>query len=205
MNTENIIINCLGASNTQILIDNEGIKTKEINYPVLLGLRLRCTTRNYGKSGTNIAKQEGREDSYIERAPRMEHGADVIIVQGGGNDCNHCIPLGELDSTDPSTYCGALRSVIRLIKSDFPESKLIISSSMRKRKEPQLREDDLKHIDFHNAFMAVSRSEGIEPINFYDDPELDPFNPESMPDGTHMSEKACKHMADIFADYIRNL
>ena len=84
MNTENIIINCLGASNTQILIDNEGIKTKEINPPVLLGLRLRCTTRNYGKSGTNIAKQEGREDSYFERTPKMEHGADVIIVHGDG-------------------------------------------------------------------------------------------------------------------------
>jgi hypothetical protein len=29
MNTENITINCLGASNTQILIDNDGVKTKE--------------------------------------------------------------------------------------------------------------------------------------------------------------------------------
>ena len=205
MNTEKLTINCLGASNTRILIDNEGIKTKEINYPVLLGLRLRCTTRNYGVSGTNIAKQEGREDSYFERAPMMEHGADIIIVQGGGNDCNHCIPLGELDSTDPYTYCGALRSLIRLIKNDYPESKLIISDSMRKKKEPQKRSDDLKHLDFHNAFVAVCRSEDIEPLNFHDDPALDPFDPESMPDGTHMSEKACKHMADVFAEYIRNL
>ena len=203
MNTDKLVINCLGASNTQILIDNEGIRTREINYPVLLGLRLRCRTRNYGVSGTNIARQEGREDSYLERAPMMER-ADVIIVQGGGNDANHGIPLGGLDSTDPYTYCGALRSLIRLIKSDFPEARLIVSSSMRKKKEPQ-REDGLKHIDFHNAFMAVSRSEGVEPINFYDDPALDPFDPESMPDGTHMSEKACKHMADVFAEYIRSL
>ena len=205
MNTENLIINCLGASNTQILIDNEGIKTKEINYPVLLGLRLRCTTRNYGKGGTNIAMQEGREDSYLERAPKMEHGADIIIVQGGGNDCSHCIPLGELDSTDPYTYCGGLRSLIRFIKSEYPESKLIISASMRKKKDPDKRTDGLKHLDFHNAFMAVSRSEGIEPINFYEDEVLDPFNLEAMPDGLHMSEKGCGHMADVFAEYIRNL
>ena len=205
MNTENLIINCLGASNTQILIDNEGVKTKEINYPVLLGLRLRCKIRNYGIGGTNIAMQEGREDSYFERAPKMEHGADIIIVQGGGNDCNHCIPLGEIDSTDPYTYCGALRSLIRMIKSDFPESRLIVSDSMRKKKEPQKRTDDYKHLDFHLAFVEVCRSEGIDPVNFHDDPELDPFNPESMPDGTHMSEKACKHMADVFAEYIRNL
>ena len=205
MNTEKLTINCLGASNTQILIDNEGIKTKEINYPVLLGLRLRCKTRNYGIGGTNIAKQEGREDSYLERAPMMEHGADVIILQGGGNDCNHCIPLGDLDSTDPYTYCGALRSLIRMIKSDYPESKLIVSTSMRKKREPQKRTDDLGHLDFHKAFVSVCRSEDIEPVDFYNDPELDPFDPESMPDGTHMSEKACKHMADVFAEYIRNL
>lgn len=204
MKTENIVINCLGASNTRILIDNEGIKTKEINYPVLLGLRLRCATRNYGKSGTNIAKEWGREDSYIERAREMERGADIIILQGGGNDCSHCIPLGEPDSTNAYTYCGALRSLIRLIKSDFPEARLIVASSMRKMHEPQ-RDDGLGHEDFHNAFMAVSRSEGIEPINFYDDPALDPFNPESLPDGTHMSERACKHMADVFAEYIRNI
>ena len=41
MNTENIIINCLGASNTQILIDNEGIKTKERTLKLQLSERFR--------------------------------------------------------------------------------------------------------------------------------------------------------------------
>ena len=141
--------------------------------------------------GYEIKKAEGITGFYTELDTGRE-GPTLLI-------------LGELDSTDPYTYCGALRSLIRMIKSDFPESKIIISASMRKKKDPEKRTDDLKHLDFHNAFMAVSRAEGIEPINFYDDPELDPFNPESMPDGLHMSEKACKHMADVFAEYIRNL
>lgn len=197
-------INCLGASNTRILIDDEGKKARDINYPVMLGLRLRCEIRNYGVSGTNIALQEGRNDSYLERAPLMEQGADIIIVQGGGNDANHGIPLGEPDSTDPYTYCGALRSLIRLIRTEFPSSRLIISAAMR-RKKPKARPDGLGWIEFHNAFVSVARSEGIEPIDFWQDPLLDPDKPESLPDGVHMSESACAHMADVFADYIRNL
>ena len=143
MNWNGKVINFLGDSITE----GVGVSDRENNrYDHIL--KKTCgfsETYNYGISGTNIAKQEGREDSYLERAPMMEHGADIIIVQGGGNDCNHCIPLGELDSTDPYTYCGALRLLIRLIKNDYPESKLIVSDSMRKKKEPQKRTDDLKH------------------------------------------------------------
>ncbi len=204
MNTEKLTINCLGASNTRILIDDEGKKARDINYPVMLGLRLRCKINNYGVSGTNIARQEGREDSYLERAPMMDRSADIIIVQGGGNDANHGIPLGELDSADPFTYCGGLRTLIRLIRSEFPGSRLIISAAMR-RKRLNPRNDGLGWLEFHDAFVAVARSEGIEPIDFWQDALLDPNDPASLPDGTHMSEKACAHMAEVFAEYIRKL
>ncbi len=204
MNTENIKINCLGASNTRILIDDEGKKARDINYPVMLGLRLRCKINNYGVSGTNIAKQEGREDSYLERAPMMEHGADIIIVQGGGNDANHNIPLGELDSEDPYEYCGAIRSLIRFIRSEYPESRLILSAQMRRKKTPK-RDDGLGWFEFHEAFVGVCRSEGIEPLDFWYDKKLDPDDPASLPDGTHMSENACAHMANVFAEYIKEI
>lgn len=205
MITKMPIINCLGASNTRMLIDNEGVRTKEINYPVMLGLRLRCTTRNYGKNGSSIALQPGREDSYYERARGMEKDADIIIFQGGGNDCNHGVPLGELGSTDPYTYCGAIRLLIRMIRSEYPGAQLIVSTAMQKKNEPRKRTDGLKHIDFYNAFVSVCRSEGIEPIDFMNDPLLDPFDPESLPDGEHMSERACMHMADVFAEYIQRM
>ncbi len=202
MNTENIKINCLGASNTRILIDDDGKKARDINYPVMLGLRLRCKINNYGVSGTNISRQEGREDSYLERAPMMEHGADITIVQGGGNDANHNIPLGDIDSTDPYTYCGAIRTLIRFIRSEYPETRLLLSAQMRRKKAPK-RDDGLGWFDFHEAFVSVCRSEGIEPIDFWYDDALDPDDPASLPDGTHMSETACAHMADVFANYIK--
>lgn len=205
MNTEKLVINCLGASNTRIAIDSEGNKRNDLNYPAMLAQILNCTVRNYGVSGTNIAKQDGREDSYFERADGMESGADFIIIQGGGNDASHCLPLGELGSDDPYTYCGALRGLIKKVKRSHPQAKIMVSTSMRKKKSPQNRTDGLTHLDFHNAFLSVCEMEEVELLDFYNDPVLDPFNAESMPDGLHMSENACKHMAQVFADKIKTM
>lgn len=205
MNTENLVINCLGASNTRIAIDLQGNKRNDLNYPRMLSEVLGCTVRNYGVSGTNIALQEGRKDSYFERADAMEGGADIIIIQGGGNDATHGIPLGKLEDNDPYTYCGALRCLIQNLKRSHPQSKIVVSTSMRKKNEPKNRGDSLTHFDFYKAFSLVAKSEAVELIDFYNDPVLDPFEPQSMPDGLHMSESSCKYMSQIFADVIRNM
>lgn len=205
MRYEELVINCLGASNTRILIDGDGVKRNDINYPSMLAEILNCTVRNYGVSGTNIAKQDGREDSYFERAELMEGGADVIIIQGGGNDASHCLPLGELGSDDPYTYCGALKVLIEKVKRSHPQAKIMVSTSMRKKRAPQKRTDGLTHRDFHNAFLSVCEKEAVELLDFYNDPCLDPFDAESMPDGLHMSEKACKYMAQVIADKIKTM
>ncbi len=86
MKRRQLVIHCLGASNTQSSIcgrDGERfLYTQEINYPALLQKKLDCTVRNCGVGGCNIARQEGRQDSYVERYPLMEDGADVVLVQG---------------------------------------------------------------------------------------------------------------------------
>lgn len=190
-------INCLGASNTEIIKSAECETIREVNYPVILGLLMRCTVRNYGKSGCNIAITDGRSDSYLERAPRMEKDADIVIFQGEGNDASHCLPLGEVGSTDVRTFCGAVGAVIDTIRREFPQARLIVLSGMNKGKPPKKRTDGLTHADFHRAFLAVCRSRGIEPHDFTADPEIQPDRPDMMPDGLHMSEKACSRYAGI--------
>lgn len=204
MNTKQLVINCLGASNTRILIDTNGVARTDINYPTFLAEILGCTVRNYGVSGTNIAKQEGRTDSYVERAEEMETDADVIIIQGGGNDASHGLPLGDADSMDPYTYCGALHTLIENVKRANPNARLLLSTAMRKKQEPQNRTDGLTHFDFYQAFVAVCKKQGVACIDFYKDPILDPLDTQRMPDGLHMSETACNYMAQVFADEIQS-
>ena len=201
-------INCLGASNTRVTVslDAEGNKVadREINYPYLLSQRLGCTVRNYGVGGTNIAASDDRSDSYFERKDGMHEDADVIILQGEGNDANHNIPLGHVGDTDPHTYCGAVRSIIMWVRERYSSAGFIVLDGMKKAKIKRTV-DSLGHADFHSAFVNVCALEGITPISFFDDPVLDPYDKSSMPDGTHMSRAACEHYADRVADAVKDL
>lgn len=200
-----IIINCLGASNTRIIKTAEKETVRDVNYPVILGLLLRCTVRNYGVSGTNIAVCEGREDSYFERAALMERDADVVIIQGDGNDASHCLPLGEKGSRDVHDYRGALAATILLIRENFPNAAILAFSGMPKLKPPRKRTDGLTHDDFHRAFTEVCRENGIEPYDFSADPVIRADDEEIMPDGLHLSEKGCRYYAEIAAGEVRRV
>ena len=207
MKLSDIRINCLGASNTEVTVsyDAEGKKIvdRKLNYPYFLSERLGCTVRNYGVGGTNIAVTEGRTDSYFERKDLMDRDVDVIIMQGEGNDCNHNIPLGRVGDTSPSTYCGAILSIIRWVKDEFPGARLIVLDGMKKARIAR-KADDCTHLDFHNAFVETCLIEKITPVSFFDDPMLDPHDPGSMPDGTHMSRRSCEYYADRVADAVRS-
>ena len=196
-------INCLGASNTKITKSRSKETIKDINYPALLAELLHCTVRNYGDSGTNIAKSAGRSDSYYERMTAMDKDADIIILQGEGNDATHKLPLGSVTDTDPTTFCGALRSVIAYIEETYPNGKLIILSGMSKKKQPD-RPDHLTHEDFHAAFMAVCRDCGYEPHDFTLDEKIQPTVAAMMPDGLHMTPEACQRYSEIVAELIRD-
>ena len=208
MDVSTLKIKCLGASNTRITVslDAEGNKVvhKDVNYPSLLQERLSCAVRNYGVSGTNITMEKSRCDSYCERMWGMDKDADLVIVQGEGNDANHNIPLGKPGDTDPSTYCGAIHAVITGIRKEFPDARILMLDGMRKAR---LRRtcDEYTHLDFHRAYVETVRLCGLEPISFFDDGMLDPHDKDSMPDGTHMSVNSCNHYADKVAAAVKSV
>ena len=177
---------------------------KDVNYPSLLQKKLGCVVRNYGVSGTNIAKEDSRVDSYYERMGDMDKDVDLIIVQGEGNDANHDIPLGTPGDTDPKTYCGALRLIITRVREEFPNAKLLLLDGMKKARLKRTC-DEYTHLDFHNAFTATAVLEGLNPVNFFYDSCLDCHNKDSMPDGTHMTKHVCEHYADKVAQAVKEM
>ena len=202
MDCSKLKINCLGASNTKITKTEEKETIKDINYPLILGLLLRCTVRNSGIGGTNIAVQDGRSDSYYERAASMDRDADIVIMQGDGNDASHGLPLGVPGCDEVKTFCGAVKGCIGLIRNNFPDAKIIILAGMKKQHQPK-RDDGATHEDFHRAFIETCRLCGIEPYDFSKDPSLTWERPDMMPDGLHMSEKGCRHYADAVAELVK--
>ena len=108
MKKQELVIHCLGASNTRSSICGKDgdrfLYTQEVNYPALLQQKLGCTVRNYGVGGANIARQEGRQDSYVERYPLMEEGANGVRVEGTGNGGGLGEAFGSLSDTVETSY-----------------------------------------------------------------------------------------------------
>ena len=204
MDYSKLKINCLGASNTQVTKTEDKHTVWDVNYPSMLASLLHCEVRNYGASGTNIAADGQRTDSYYERAPLMDTDADVVILQGDGNDASHKLPLGTPGDSDPHTFCGAIAGCISVFREKMPGAKIVSVTGMKKLHQPE-RDDGLTHEDFHRAFIDTCRVCGVEPHDFGADPLLSWENPDIMPDGLHMSEKGCRHYVEVVAELIRKL
>lgn len=100
--------------------------------------------RNYGISGTRIARQRQickdtefmDRNSFAERYPQMEDGADIIVVFGGTNDYGHGdAPFGSFEDRTMDTYCGALHYLMRGLIEKYPTSVIVFMTPIHREGE----------------------------------------------------------------------
>ena len=155
MKKQELVIHCLGASNTRSSICGKDgdrfLYTQEVNYPALLQQKLGCTVRNYGVGGANIARQVGRQDSYVERYPLMEEGANVVLVQGTGNDVALGVPLGTLSDTVDTTYYGALNTLVDGLYAKYTRAFILLITGMTREKDRE------RYEQYTAAMLEVAR------------------------------------------------
>lgn len=81
---------------------------------------------NYAKSGTTLAHDETKHASkgecMCERYVNMSDDADLITIMGSTNDT--AVPLGEWNSTDISTFYGALNVLITGLMEKYPNKTI---------------------------------------------------------------------------------
>ena len=81
---------------------------------------------NYGISGTTIARKNLSDNTaMVERYKNMDNNADLITVAGGINDLGFHIPMGDFDSTDETTFYGALHSLCKGLITKYPTKTII--------------------------------------------------------------------------------
>ena len=83
-------------------------------------------------SGTTLAVQNGRSDSYVERFEKFDFSQtpDFLIVQLSTNDFSTNRPLGSVDTNkksgfDTSTLSGAIEHIISRAKAKCPTVKVV--------------------------------------------------------------------------------
>ena len=142
--------NCLGDSITQMSsvkryfeFVNESLEFGSINM--------------YGVSGTTIAKKSSSDDTAMcVRISSMSKTANVISIEGGVNDCGNNIPLGNMESTDLTTFYGALKSMCEYLLTNY-SGKVIFF--MTPTKYTSFFQDPntlgLNLVDYVNAMLDV--------------------------------------------------
>ena len=88
---------------------------------------------NYGVNGGLISGNGG----VVTRYENMNSDLDYIVVFGGHNDASNSVPIGEDDSTDITTFKGALNVLCRGLQTKYPKARILfMTPSHRKGNEP---------------------------------------------------------------------
>ena len=169
---------------------------------------------NYGVGGTRIARQivPTKESTKFDltfelRSEIMDKNADAIVVFGGTNDYGHGdAPFGTLESDDIYTFCGAVNSLIKTLKHNFPNAKLIFMTPIHRVRENQSSMPDSKKLeDYVNAILMICQNNNVPVIDLFKINPLDPTDKDIVPDGLHPNDKGHAIMAQVIAEELLKL
>lgn len=140
--------------------------------------------------------------------------ADIVLIEGGMNDRNENIPIGDLSDQGDETFLGGLNSLIDVYQQAYPQAKIICMT-------PYHRNDSFNALglcdrDYAEAMLRLCESRGISCYDNYSMAEVDFMNSdyESWADeGLYLGREANQHFSpaanaalfSIYENWLTNL
>ena len=89
---------------------------------------LGLTYTNLGVSGTTLSGASGSTTAMCQatRIATIPSGTNLITVLAGTNDWSRSVPLGTLGSTDPTTFYGAIYTLITNLYTASPTIRIVM-------------------------------------------------------------------------------
>ena len=218
MELQGIKINFLGDSITE----GAGVSAPERRYPDLIAAETGAVCRNYGISGSRIARQsrpsaDTRMDrDFCRRVAEMEPDADVVVVFGGTNDFGHGdAPFGQFSDRTPDTFCGALHVLYRSLLEHYPQAYILILTPLHRLEEDCPRGDGSKEADapllqtYVEAIRETAAYYALPVLDLWAASGLQPQVPvireRYMPDGLHPNDAGHGKLAAAILRVLRQL
>ena len=167
------------------------------NFTEMLAKKIKAKATNLAVSGATMSTT--KENSIYEQATKIK--SDLIIVQGTDDDWTNDINIGT-DKTDTKTFYGAFYSAITKIKSNNPNSKIIVMTPTKqcyikdgKTVRKDTTKNDLGHTlaDYVDVQIDACNELDIPVYDAYHSTQFKPnipsYRKSSMPDGVHPNEK----------------
>lgn len=216
------------------MVYGQGISSSK-RWTTLLQDAYSMTVDNQAHSSQSIAYFEGEGETYpysmVTQLPdvlALHESVDYFILQGGANDYARGIPLGDVDSTDVSTFCGAINYIITQVLNTWahlsdptytgPRTRVLLMTSYDRKIRSR---GDVNDETYVNAMIEVAKYRGIPYFDNYhelgqtirdanNDVTTSPitygehwFFPKTL--GQHISEEGHAWVAPIYAKKLETI
>lgn len=181
-----IKINALGDS----YLEGDKLE-RQYTWPRLIAEKYGIEFTNLGKNGSTMSNYVDTNKPMVERWRDMpDNDPDIVMLEGGRNDYNKSVPLGEDGTMDTKTMKGAARYLLTELKKKYPNAKLIAMTCW----EVGGKENAAGNMcsDYGRALLSVCEDMGVECINALDADSVGVY----MTDPA-FREKYCQHANDI--------
>ena len=164
------------------------------------------TARNYGVGGCCMASssQDYLYQPVVNRFSSMDLDAQIIIVHAGTNDYTSQIPLGPDNSTDPTTFNGALNIIMNGLRNMYPTALIIFDSILDRLQygslsiQPSSYRQCIENrcLANHMIFYDCYKYGGFNMSYEY-------YNHILSPDGLHLNQKGADILGRKLAGFIK--
>lgn len=172
-----------------------------------------CEARNYGISGTRIARQPIDEwgPAYCDRVDTMDADADGVVVFGGVNDFGHGrAKIGTPSDRSGNTFYGACHETILRLYARYPRSLIVFMSPLHCLIEdnPSMG-NSLPLKAYVDIIREVTEYYGVPLLDLYSmsgiQPKI-PVNRETYcPDGLHPNDAGHAVIASRLTGFLKSL
>ncbi|MDO4852307.1 MAG: SGNH/GDSL hydrolase family protein [Clostridia bacterium] len=208
-------IACLGDSITE----GVGVSDPENLWVNVVGREdFIIKAQNVGSSGTTIAvppDESLRPYAFVHRYHEIDERAALIIVFGGTNDYGNDVPLGTITDTDPMTFYGALNTLVKGLRDDYPNAKLLFLTPLqrddKKLGAPTTSPYNAAGVsmeDYRQAILSVCEKNGVATIDLYNLEGMrleDATFAEYFDDGLHPNDAGSLFLAKPILAEVKNL
>ncbi len=211
MKLEGIKANFLGDSITA------GVGVPDVKYAYLNVLKDRyglAVARNYGISGTRIARQQtpysnpSFDRDFCSRVDEMDPDADLVVVFGGTNDFGHGdAPFGTPDDRTVDTFCGACHVLMRSLVEKFPAATVVFMTPLHRAVEQNPAKPCLAA--YVHAIKETAEVYGIPVFDLYANAGINPQIPAQRElyaaDGLHPTVAGAARIAERLGNFLLSL
>lgn len=194
---------CLGDSITAATNLEDLEDYQQYSYPAYLKELLGAgSVENLGIGGSSIGRYW--ENAFVDRYKDIPQDADIILVMGGTNDgfCVSQEEFGTMEERKERTFIGDLDELMRGLKEDYPEAKIIFVTPLPNVLHDMLRKERdylLPQSMLANAMKTLGEEYEIPVIDLYGSNLLDSHDAaviyNYMPDGVHCNQQGYKVLA----------